>query len=121
MTEKIYTCANIEGFIRCAAPSNEAHDQLNPFGTILWGFSYVLTKKGICRAGSDVGLIFIANNLRRIGKILTMNVLKEYLRMLVSSIPDIFDLYGVFIMSFGRLFLAKYKLAVENTQRLRWA
>ncbi len=50
------------------------------------GFNYILTKKGIARAGSDVGFMFIAYNLRRIGNILTMEVLKEYLRILVSSI-----------------------------------
>jgi len=58
----------------------------HPYGTIKrqWGYSYILTKKGISRAGSDVGLMFIAYNLRRIGNILTMNVLKEYLRILSS-------------------------------------
>jgi hypothetical protein len=58
----------------------------HPFGTIKrqWGFSYILTKKGISRASSDVGFMFIAYNLRRIGNILTMNVLKEYLRILLS-------------------------------------
>jgi transposase len=57
----------------------------HPFGTIKrqWGFSYIITKKGMKRAGSDVGFMFIAYNLRRIGNILTSNVLKEYLRMLV--------------------------------------
>jgi hypothetical protein len=48
------------------------------------GFSYILTKKGISRASSDVGFMFIAYNLRRIGNILTHNQLKEYLRILVS-------------------------------------
>ena len=59
----------------------------HPYGTIKrqWGFSYILTKKGMKRASADVGFIFIAYNLRRIGNILTLNVLKEYLRMLVSS------------------------------------
>jgi hypothetical protein len=58
----------------------------HPFGTIKrqWGFSYVLTKQGINRASADVGFMFIAYNLRRIGNILTMNRLKEYLRILVS-------------------------------------
>jgi transposase len=58
----------------------------HPYGTIKrqWGFSYILTKKGILRASSDVGLMFIAYNLRRIGNILTLNVLKEYLRILIS-------------------------------------
>jgi transposase len=69
----------------------------HPYGTIKrqWGFSYVLTKKGISRATADVGLMFIAYNLRRIGNILTMNVLKEYLRMLYSLFMCLFDLKWV--------------------------
>ncbi len=59
----------------------------HPFGTIKrqWGFNHILPKKGIARAGSDVGFMFIAYNLRRIGNILTMNRLKEYLRILVCK------------------------------------
>jgi transposase len=55
------------------------------YGTIKrqWGFNYILTKKGIERAGSDVGFMFIAYNLKRIGNILTLEVLKEYLRILL--------------------------------------
>jgi transposase len=58
----------------------------HPYGTIKrqWGFSYILTKKGMNRASSDVGLMFIAYNLKRIGNILTREVLKEYLRVLLS-------------------------------------
>jgi hypothetical protein len=57
----------------------------HPFGTIKrqWGFNYILTKRGMNRASSDVGLIFIAYNLRRIGNILTRDCLKEYLRILL--------------------------------------
>jgi hypothetical protein len=57
----------------------------HPFGTLKrqWGFSYILTKKGIERASADVGFMFIAYNLRRIGNILTSDRLKEYLRILV--------------------------------------
>jgi transposase len=57
----------------------------HPYGTIKrqWGFSYILTKKGISRAGSDVGFMFIAYNLRRIISILGKNGLMEYLRILV--------------------------------------
>jgi transposase len=66
----------------------------HPYGTIKrqWGFNYILTKKGIARAGSDVGFMFIAYNLRRIGNILTMNVLKEYLKALASLYFDILGL-----------------------------
>jgi transposase len=64
----------------------------HPFGTIKrqWGFNYILTKKGMARAGSDVGFIFIAYNLKRIGNILTRERLMEYLGVLVSLI---FNLY----------------------------
>ncbi len=79
----------------------------------------ILTKKGIDRAISDVGLMFFAYNLRRIGNILTWNVLKEYLRVHVSSIFGIFDLCRLFTMSFGRLFPAAYKLQDKNSQWLR--
>ena len=45
----------------------------HPYGTIKrqWGFSYIITKKGMKRASSDVGFMLIAYNLRRIGNILT--------------------------------------------------
>lgn len=40
----------------------------HPFGTIKrqWGFDHVMTKRTKARASADVGLIFIAYNLRRI-------------------------------------------------------
>ena len=62
----------------------------HPYGTIKrqWGFSYILTKKGIKRASSDVGLMFIAYNLKRIGNILTRERLMEYLRILVLMFFD---------------------------------
>jgi transposase len=66
----------------------------HPYGTLKrqWGFSYILTKKGIERASSDVGLMFIAYNLRRIVNILTTDRLKEYLRILLSLFLTVFDL-----------------------------
>jgi transposase len=72
----------------------------HPFGTIKrqWGFSYILTKKGISRASSDVGLMLVAYNLRRIVNILTIDRLKEYLRILVSMF---FDLFGIRFKQFG--------------------
>jgi transposase len=79
----------------------------HPYGTIKrqWGFSYVLTKKGICRAASDVGFMFIAYNLRRIGNILTMDVLKEYLKVLASLFLAVFGLNRTISVTFiGRSF-----------------
>jgi len=57
----------------------------HPYGTIKrqWGFSYILTKKYIKRAQADVGLMFIAYNLRRIINIIDKKVLTTYLRTLV--------------------------------------
>ena len=58
----------------------------HPFGTIKrqWGFNYILTKRGINSAGSDVGFMFIAYNFRRIINILGHDLLKEYLGILNS-------------------------------------
>lgn len=78
----------------------------HPYGTIKrqWGFNYILTKKGIARAGSDVGLMFIAYNLRRIGNILTHDRLKEYLRILLSSFLLVLNLHRDSLEQFsGRL------------------
>ncbi|MBK7711539.1 MAG: IS1182 family transposase [Bacteroidales bacterium] len=76
----------------------------HPYGTIKrqWGFSYVLTKKGISRASADVGFMFIAYNLRRIGNILTGDLLKEYLRMLVSLFLSYCDLLRGILMLYKR-------------------
>jgi transposase len=65
----------------------------HPYGTLKrqWGFSYILTKKGISRASSDVGFMFIAYNLRRIGNILTRDRLIEYLRILLLLFLTISD------------------------------
>jgi transposase len=79
----------------------------HPYGTLKrqWGFSYILTKKGIGRASSDVGLMFIAYNLRRIGNILTRDRLKEYLRILVSLFLSKFHLSEPKSSSLGSRFI----------------
>jgi transposase len=87
----------------------------HPYGTIKrqWGFSYILTKKGISRASSDVGFMFIAYNLRRIANILTYNQLKEYLRILISLFLCIKYLVRIEIdyskTTFLRLSVLEYK------------
>jgi len=57
----------------------------HPYGTIKrqWGFSYISTKKQIKRASADVGLMFIAYNLRRIMNIIERKELKKYLEPLI--------------------------------------
>jgi transposase len=54
----------------------------HPYGTIKrqWGFSYISTKKYKSRASADVGLMFVAYNIRRLISILGGNELKKYLK-----------------------------------------
>ena len=54
----------------------------HPYGTIKrqWGFSYIITKKGKQRASADVGLMFVAYNIRRIMNILGKDELEKYLK-----------------------------------------
>jgi hypothetical protein len=78
----------------------------HPYGTIKWqwGYSYILTRKGVTRASADAGLMFIACNLRRIKNILTMNVLKEYLRILSSLFLGIFSHTETFLRTFAEIY-----------------
>ena len=64
----------------------------HPYGTIKrqWGFSYILTKKGKKRASADVGLMFVAYNIRRIMNILGKDELKKYLEVLILLILAIY-------------------------------
>ena len=57
----------------------------HPYGVIKrqWGFYYIMTKKSMKHAAADVGLIFIAYNLRRIMNIIGMERLKEYLTSII--------------------------------------
>jgi hypothetical protein len=95
----------------------------HPYGTIKrqWGFSYILTKNGICRAGSDVGFIFIAYNLRRIVNIITPGVLKEYLKILYSMFLEIFDLSGLICLISVRPEAVKMKSPSKNHLWLKTA
>src|SRR5665647_1053201 len=90
----------------------------HPYGTIKrqWGFSYILTKKGTSRASSDVGLMFIAYNLRRIGNILTKDQLKEYLRILLSLFLYISDrIRDHLTQSNGHFYNPSLKLVYMNS------
>jgi transposase len=95
----------------------------HPYGTIKrqWGFNYILTKKGIARASSDVGFIFIAYNLRRIGNILTMKVLKEYLMVLATLFLAISDLFRDIFVTFDRRSLSIIKIPVRDHRSLKAA
>lgn len=64
----------------------------HPYGTIKrqWDFSYIMTKKYMHRANADVGLIMTAYNLRRIINILGIDIIKDYLEMVVNTFIFIF-------------------------------
>ncbi|MES2662384.1 MAG: IS1182 family transposase [Pseudomonadota bacterium] len=57
----------------------------HPYGTIKrqWGFYYIITKKGMKRASADVGLMFIAYNLRRLMNLIGKSEFKKFLQELV--------------------------------------
>lgn len=54
----------------------------HPYGIIKrqWGFYYITTKKGIKRASADVGLMFVAFNLRRLMNIIDKKAFKKFLQ-----------------------------------------
>jgi hypothetical protein len=54
-----------------------------------WGFYYITTKKGIQHASADVGFMFTAYNLRRLMNIIDKNLLKKFLKELVSAFSEI--------------------------------
>ncbi len=95
----------------------------HPYGTIKrqWGFSYILTKKGIGRASSDVGFMLIAYNLKRIGNILTRDVLKEYLRILVSMFLTVFELLRGKLLISEDINFTRVNLALRNRLWLKRA
>ena len=49
------------------------------------GVYYIITKKGIKRASADVGLMFIAYNLRRLMNIIDPTAFKKFLQELVFN------------------------------------
>lgn len=56
----------------------------HPYGILKrqWGFNYIMTKKTMKRASADVGLMFVAYNLRRLFNILDPNEFKKFLKVL---------------------------------------
>lgn len=77
------------------------------YGTIKrqWNYHFILTKKGINRAASDVGFMFVAYNLRRIMNLIGKNELLKYLKELVHFYLPKYNLFkcnipnGIFSVS----------------------
>jgi hypothetical protein len=79
----------------------------HPYGTIKrqWGFNYIITKRGMARASSDVGLMFTAYNLRRIINIIGFDAFKKYMEVLVRLILQI-------------IFLLKHQITQNKSYRI---
>ena len=60
----------------------------HPFGTLKrqWGFSYIMTKKGILRASADVGFMMTAYNLKRLINIVGADRFMKYLKSMTPLI-----------------------------------
>lgn len=86
----------------------------HPYGTIKrqWGFSYLLTKKGINRASADVGFIMTAYNLRRIINIVGIKTMKEYLKTVLAFIFE--------IMGHLKSVLSNFKMLAHPTEMNLW-
>lgn len=65
----------------------------HPYGTIKrqWGFDHIMTKKTINRANSDVGLIMIAYNIRRLINILGIDQIIKYIKSIFLIFSTILD------------------------------
>lgn len=78
------------------------------YGTIKrqWNFHFILTKKGMERAASDVGFMFVAYNLRRLINLIDKKDLVKYLKGLTKSYFPSFDFFIFYINP--SLFLGDY-------------
>jgi hypothetical protein len=83
----------------------------HPYGVIKrqWGFYCVMTKRTIQHASADVGMIFIAYNLRRIFNSIDSAALTKYMRelcplnlLLTGLLLAIFNATSLFDFSFHR-------------------
>jgi transposase len=74
----------------------------HPYGTIkrLWGFNYILTKQGMDRASSDVGLMFVVYNLRRLINIIGFEAFRKYLKLLFSFFSTFYEEIRSFLRHF---------------------
>lgn len=78
----------------------------HPYGVIKrqWGFYYISTKKGIKRAAADVGLIFVAYNLRRIFNLIDKNTLQKFFKELAFLYSKIIAPHNAFSALFTHPF-----------------
>lgn len=88
------------------------------YGTIKrqWNFHFILTKKGMERAASDVGFMFVAYNLRRLMNLIGKNEFRKFLKGLAQFVfakTRLQDVYISFITD------SKYPKIFPST--IKWA
>ena len=85
----------------------------HPYGTIKrqWGFNYILTKKFKQRAEADVGLMFVAYNLRRLINLIGKEALGKYLRALALLFMPIIEFIRAILSPFARCWLGYKKFS----------
>ena len=99
----------------------------HPYSTIerQWEFSYIMTKKYVKKAESDIGLIFTAYNLRRLINIIGIETLQSYLgeallqlfdRILLLKLKDFKPFY--FLRAFKQYFFKHFIDRISITQIL---
>ena len=78
----------------------------HPFGTMKrqWGFDYIMTKKSMKHAASDVGFIFIAYNLKRILNIIGIKLLITMLKNIFLTIKSISSILHDLIFGFKLIY-----------------
>lgn len=77
----------------------------HPFGTMKrqWGFDYVITKQTMKRASADIGLVFVAYNLRRLFNLIGFERLRDILASLYSFIIALKELLDLISIIFDNL------------------
>lgn len=93
----------------------------HPFGTMKrnWGFDHIMPKKYLHRAAADVGLIFIAYNLKRILNLLNASELSPYNKLkiiifdLIQAILSILNLERSIFSSKNKSHLKLLRIALE--------
>jgi len=76
-----------------------------------------MTKKTIKRASADIGLVFVAYNLRRIFNILSSEVLKKYL----SVLDFYFCTFQRYLKLIYRIIILKFEICFFEKGELKAA
>jgi len=88
----------------------------HPYGIVKrqWGFYYITTKRSMKRASADVGLMFVAFNLRRLMNIIDKKAFKKFLQELAFFDSEILTTSKAIKAQIRYLFLANTNSILLN-------